>query len=179
MQSSTLGENRNSSSHQRTAGNQCTTAGCICRSAQAYASLVHVLACVCVYVYIQMCLYPCLSECFGVYMWVLSLAYFLICMYACVVSLPVCLSACACFNWRSLLADPVSHTQRQLERWIIWAISGPVSLWALLYIHCRHRRKERGFASTAFVPWLHILQTKHSLAHTASSGSTLHHSAIY
>lgn len=84
-----------------------------------------------------------------------------LCMYACVVLLPVCLSACAPFNWRNSLADPASHTSRQLECWIIWAISGHVSLWALLYIHCRHGRKKRGFATTAVVPWLHALQTKH------------------
>lgn len=64
-----------------------------------------------------------------------------LCMYACVVLLPVCLSACAPFNWRSSLADPASHTPRQLERWIIWAVSGPVSLWALLYITLRAWKK--------------------------------------
>lgn len=34
--------------------------------------------------------------------------------------------------------DPASRTLRQLECWIIWAVSGPVSLWALLYILCKH-----------------------------------------
>lgn len=168
MQSSTLGGNRNSSSHQRTAGNQCTTAGCACQCVQAHARTVHVPLLVCAwdvnFMSVCVCTHVSLGVCLCVYASSVPslLSALLLCMYACVALLPVCLSACAPLNWRSSLADPASYTLRQLEHWIIWAVSGPVSLWALLYVHCQHGRKESVFASTAVMPWLHALQTKHS-----------------
>lgn len=59
------------------------------------------------------CVYPCL---FGsVYASFIPslLSALRLCMCACVILLPVCLAACAPFNWRSSLADPASHTPRQ------------------------------------------------------------------
>lgn len=142
MQSCTLGGNRNSSSHQRT-------------PVGVYSTCEYSYACVCV------CTRVSLGVCLRLYAsFIPRLSALRLCMHACVVLFPVCLSACAPFNWRSSLAAPASHAPRQLERWIIWAVSGPVSLWALLYVHCECGRKERGFASTAVVPWLHALQTK-------------------
>lgn len=107
-------------------------------------------------------------------------------LYVCVVLLPVCLSACAPFNWRSLLNDPASHTQRQLERWIIWAVSGPVSLWALLYIHCgrtregkKKREKKRICINSRRAPAACTADKAQSRLYTSwRSGTTLHHSAI-
>lgn len=99
MQSSTLGGNRNGSSHQRTAGNQCSTAGCACWCVEALACTVHVLLLVyvrCEYSFecMHVCTHVSLGVCLRVYAsFIPSLLFALhLCMYACVVLLPVCLS---------------------------------------------------------------------------------------
>lgn len=59
MQSSTLGGNRNSSSHQRTAGNQCTTAGCACR----LCAMGVCVSCTCASCWLCVCVCGCESLC--------------------------------------------------------------------------------------------------------------------
>lgn len=129
----------------------------------------------CVWIFISICECVCLS--LGVC--TCKLAYFLhLWVYACVVILPACLTACAPFNWRNWLAWPsITHTPRQLECWIIWAVSGPVSLWALLYIHRKHWGMEKRIC----------IHSRRALAastadkgpqNTGSTVLTLHQSAI-
>lgn len=88
-------------------------------------------------------------------LWVLGLAYFPLCIS---VRMHVSISFQLATNWETRWQH---HTV--WDSWAIWAVSGLLSLWALLYTHCKAWKKGGGgFASTAVVPWLHALQTKHN-----------------
>lgn len=153
MQSSTLGGSWNSSSHQRTGGNQCTTAGCACWSAQAHACTVcrpllvrlniHMSVCWCTLVSLggfpHIHTSPIASLLFPLQLY----------MHACV-DLSSCLSF-PCVKMRNFKAGRNIPGQ-------IWGLDDLGCIWSslswvLLYMHCKAWTEGKRI----YINWCHSL----------------------